>query len=341
MIRHAAGAVLFAALVAALLTVITAGWSGAPISITLATQTPDDPVISLEVSRNGRTVGDPITVTVTVQHPRDAMLTVPSTPEPLGAFDPATPRVQTIDPGAGPVTVVITYETRAFWTGALPLKLPALEYTDARGTRPLPLPEREIVVDSVLPANLDTRDTLLPRPLKPPQTIGGRGAPLAAVVTPLAVAAALAAAILLGRHRRLRAAWPAPVDVVDPETAAEQRLAAIRDAGLLPHHVPEHCARIRTALCAYLQARYGLLADNLTTHELGRRLGYTQAGTPVIQLVQSLFQECDAVTYGRANPAPERAARYLDLALAVVHPPRAEPWTRSNASGPTAEGSDG
>ena len=191
----------------------------------------------------------------------------------------------------------------------------------------------------MLPANLDTRDTLLPRPLKPPQTIGGRGAPLAAVVTPPAIAAALAAALLLVRHRRRRTARPASVVVVDPETATEQRLAAIRDAGLLPNEIPEHCARIRTALCAYIQARYGLPADNLTTQELGRRLGRAGATAPVIQLVQSLFQECDAVTYGRADPAPERAARYLDLAIAVVRPPRPEPWARSNASGPAAEGS--
>ena len=336
MIRRAAATALFSALLATL----AAGWSGAPFlapfGAPLAAQTPADHVISLDVSRDGRTVGDLITVTVTVQHPRDATLTVPSTPEPLGALDPASPRVQTIDPGAGPLTVVITYETRAFLTGTLPLQLPALEYTDAGGTRSLPLSGREIVVDSVLPAGADT---LLPRPLKPPQVIGGRGAPLAAVVTPLAIAAALAAAGLVARHRRRRAARPAPVDVVDPETAAEQRLAVIRDAMLLPDEIPEHCARIRTALRAYLHARYGLPADNLTTQELGRRLGRAGAAAPVIQLVQSLFQECDAVTYGRADPAPERAARYLDLALAVVRPPRPEPWARSNAGGPAAEGS--
>ena len=306
------------ALVALSLIAITAAALDAPPA---RAQTPDDLPLGVEldvtVTREGDTIGDPVHLTVVVTHPADGELLVPPPEGPLGQLEPAAPTVtRTTGPG-GAQRVTLVYETRAFVTGLLSLQPPRLSYRTQAGIASISPPPQIIDVRSLLPAD----GSLLVRPLKPAETVPQPGFPIWAAGLGAGILTALVAGELLRRaRRRPRVAPPIAEPPFSPALAASRDLDGIGDAGLLPQAVDEFCARVNTSVRGYLATRYRVPALNLTASELGERLAGAGADAGTVQRVRSLCRACDDIAYAGATPSPERVARYLDLAQAIVQP---------------------
>ncbi|MEE9277785.1 MAG: hypothetical protein V3V06_05195 [Dehalococcoidia bacterium] len=312
-----------------LVLALAATWSFAGLALA---QTPDGVTVTVSVEREGTTVGDPITVVITVNYPATGSVGLDSDPVPLGDLEPARPRlIRRVDSPDGN-QLVYAYQTRSFVTGLRQIEIPAFHFSDdSAGTQEFVTPpSATIEIESVLPAD---PSQLIPRPLKPPERIGGGGVSTIVVVGPIAgVAALLLLALVLRRLRTRRAVAPVPLPTADPAGDAAEALQAIGRAGLIPDRLDEYCARINGAVRAFLESRYAVPARNLTARELSARLAHAGADAGTVRMVSSLCDECDAVAYARARPAPDRAARYLELALTIVQlRPAGDRWARPSA----------
>lgn len=285
-----------------------------------AAQAPELPPgveLQVTVDREGDTIGDPVRLTVVVTHPASADLLVPPPEGPLGDLEAAAPSVRR-DALGDTTRVTLNYETRAFATGALILLPPALSYRSDGVLTPIQPPPQAVDVRSLLPDD----GSLSIRGLKPPETIEGPDFPVLPVALGIGVPLALlAGAGLLQRRRRRPPAMAAVAPAPNPAEIAGRDLERIGASGLLPQAVDEFCARINGAVRGYLASRYALPAPNLTAAELGDRLARAGADAGTVQRVRTLCQACDEIAYAGAAPNPDRVARYLDLAQAIVHAP--------------------
>lgn len=275
--------------------------------------------IDVGVERDGDTIGDLVHLTVTVTHPADGELLVPPPEGPLGDFEPAAPTVTRDAPSDSTVRVTLRYETRAFVTDVLALGPPELSYRVEATIVPIQPPPQVVDVRSLLPEE----GSLVVRPLKPAEEIPKPEFPVVAVAVAIGLPGTLlaAAVIAVRRRRRSRPApeLPAPA-APDPGREAARDLEGIGTAGLLPQSIDEFCARVNVAVRGYLADRYQLPAFNLTARELGERLARAGADAGTVQRVRNLCQACDDIAYAGATPNPDRVARYLDLAHAIVQP---------------------
>lgn len=294
--------------------------AGAPSAIAQTPAAlPEGVALEVSVEREGDTIGDPVRLTVVVTHPADGELLVPPPEGPLGELEPAAPTVTRTTPTDVVVEMTLVYETRAFLTGLLSLEPPALSYRADGSIVPIQPPAQLVAVRSLFPAD----GSLVVRPLKPAEEIPLPGFPIVPVAIVIGVPAALLLAVgLTLRRRRVRAPGEAaPIHAPpDPGLNAACDLERIGAAGLLPQAVDEFCARVNTAVRRYLAERYRLPARNLTARELGDRLARAGADAGTVQRVRNLCQACDDIAYAGAMPNPDRVARYLDLAQAIVQP---------------------
>jgi hypothetical protein len=90
---------------------------------------------------------------------------------------------------------------------------------------------------------------------------------------------------------------------------------------MLPSRLQDFCRQVDVTVRRFLANRYALPAANLTANELASRLARAGAEPGTIQRVRNLCAETDAVAYAGAVPTAERAARYVELAEAIVKPP--------------------
>ncbi len=310
----------------ALLLALAAAFSGS-----VAAQTPDGVTVTVAVERQGETIGDPIIVTVTVRHPLTGSVAIDPGPVPLGNLEPAAPILVTSVDGADATEVSYSYSTRAFQTGLLPVVIPPFRYTNAgAGIDELIRPPAQTVdVRSVLPSD---PALLVPRPLKPLETIGGAGVSIVVILAPILGALALIAVVVMARRLRRRVFPPAVVvPPASPAETAAKALAEIGGAGLLPSAIDDYCARINSTVRSFLEARYHVPAPSLTSRQLADRLARAGADAGTVRMVASLCGECDAVAYARARPAQARADRYLDLAVSIV---QAQPAAAAAAAPP-------
>lgn len=317
----------------------------------LNAHTPDGAEAKVEAVLDGETVGDPITIFVRLTFAVGDRLVLSNLAEPLGALEPAVPELieNVVTEGDDPhATAVVVLRTRAFVTGVLPVELPTLTLVDAGGAATIiALPSFELEILSVLPT--DPAQGRL-RPLKSAERIDGAPIALELVLGPILGGVALMLLTIGGRRylQRRRIVFPEPPP--NPTAIATAELGAIRDAGLLPSQLEEFCHRVDLTVRRFLADRYALPAANLTANELASRLARAGVEAGTIRRVRSLCAETDAVAYAGAAPAAERAARYVELAQAIVRPPQlsdsevgaeatASAVTSSNAAAaPTAAG---
>ena len=310
----------FAVLAFAVATFFGATFFGATVPAARA-QAPDGLPLGVELEirivREGDTIGDPVRLTVIVTHPPAGELLVPPPDGPLGQLEPAAPRVTRSTGADGAQRVTLVYETRAFITGRLTLQPPRLSYRTQAGIVGISPPSQIVDVRSLLPAD----GSLVIRPLNPAQEIPGGGVPRWPVALAAGAAAvALAGAIVRRRRRQHDAAAPIMAAPPDPALAAIRHLDRIRAAGLLPQAIEEFCVRVNATVRGYLTDRYQLPALNLTARELADRLARAGADAGTVQRVRNLCQACDEIAYAGASPSPDRVARYLDLAQAIIRP---------------------
>ena len=245
---------------------------------------------------------------------------LPDGAQPLGALEPAVPELIESSELDGRTTVVLALRTRAFVTGTLSFDLPPLTIDGQGSTTQLLIAPQMIEVASVLPNDL-SEVTL--RPLKPAERIDGAPPAPELILGPIlgGLALLLLTIVVRRRLRQRRIVMPEPPP--DPVAIAAAELRAIEEAGLLPARLEEFCRRVDLAVRRFLAERYALPAVNLTAAELASRLARVGVEAGTIRRVRNLCAQTDAVAYAGAIPAAARAARYVELAQAIVQPPRA------------------
>ena len=289
----------------------------------LHAHTPDGAEVKVEAVLDGETVGDPIMIFVRLTFAVGDRLILSDLAEPLGALEPAVPELieSVVTEGDDAhATAVVVLRTRAFVTGVLLVELPELTLVDAGGaTTIIALPSMELEILSVLPTD-PAQATL--RPLKSAERIEGAPIPLELVLGSILGGVTLVLLMIGARRYLQRRRIVVPDPPPNPAAIATAELGAIRDAGLLPSRLEEFCHRVDLTVRRFLADRYALPAANLTASELAARLARAGIEAGTIRRVRSLCAETDAVAYAGASPAAERAARYVELALAIVRPPQ-------------------
>lgn len=249
------------------------------------------------------TVGDPITIWIEVRHAAAAQVEVESAMTDLGALDAALPEIEIVEPGL----TRVRWRTAAFTVGVFEVPLPPLVVTGDNGGRetlsfaPLRLEIRSLLADGAV----------APRPLAPPESIGGSSGIAFIIAALLAVGAGFVLARVLGLRARQRgspavSAMESPAGPLLPDPS-DGRSAA------------EYCRALARAVRAHLAARYSIPAQSLTSAELPEHLAAAGAPPATVQRIRTLLRECDAAAFAEQTPPPERLAGYLQLAAAIIN----------------------
>jgi hypothetical protein len=314
-----------------LLIIVLLLFAVAAIPSQVAAQSPRA-TTSVNVDREGDTIGDRITIRVTVTYPATSELVILSTALDLGLLEPAVPQVTARSLSGEERHLTFELQTRAFLVGLLQVQLPNLPLVDQSGTAfELELPSSTIEVISVLPPDLAD---VTPKPLKAAEQIDGAPTALEFIVGPIVAVATLLllASIFIRRRRRptIIATQPPP----DPAIAALAELTAVGESDLLPARLDEFAQRIDAAIRRFLEARYHLPALNLTASELTHQLSAAGVPAGTVRQISTLCAQTDAVAYAGATPAVDRASRYLNLAHSIVQPltPASTPFATPTAS---------
>ena len=248
------------------------------------------------------TVGRPCVVAVRVRAPLGATVEFPAGPD-------STQTVQALDPpavGSGAdssaVDRVARYRVAAWDTGEQPIVLGPVRVTVAGAPRDYAIAPRNVVVQSVLPADTAQR---VPKDARAPFEFPGLwwlpwllGALVAALV-----------GVLLWWWWRRRRRRPVPVRLADPYAEAEARFArvdALRlvEAGERGRHVALTLEVVRD----FLAQRYPPASPSLTSREL--LVAMAGERTLPLDRLASLLHEGDLVKFARRPVTEERARAF-------------------------------
>ena len=157
------------------------------------------------------------------------------------------------------------------------------------------------------------------------------------------VAAASAAAVAWGLRRRRRPQRrPTPPPPVAPEVAAQAALRALADAiDPSPEAGRRLCFALSEILRAYVEARFGLNATDLTYEEIMQRLGSTlELPDAQRSALRDILRQTDAGKFARwqADEASQRVLWRASGAFvaATTQPPEAPPAAGSAPAPPAA-----
>lgn len=255
-------------------------------------------------------IGRPFVVAVRVRAPLGATVEFPAGPD-------STQTVQALDPpavGSGAdssaVDRVARYRLAAWDTGAQPIVLAPVRVTMDGTPREYAIAPRNVVVQSVLPADTAQR---VPKEARAPFEFPGLwwlpwllGALVAALV-----------GVLLWWWWRRNRRRPAPVRLADPYAEAEARFArvdALRlvEAGERGRHVALTLEVVRD----FLAQRYPPASPSLTSRELLAAM----AGERTLPLdrLAGLLHEGDLVKFARRPVTEERARAFGQESRALV-----------------------
>lgn len=265
-------------------------------------------------------VGDPLTVTVVARCPRGVAVNLPLKLE-LGEFVELGRSESSREPAAG-TGVVLREQTFRLRVAAYKLgtlTLPALSLTAlGPGGELLTLQTKPTTVriGSVLGNEPDPRL----KPLDPPVVVYRRSWWLLYTLGALLAAGVVAAASVLAyrRWQARRAARPAAPPVPAHEQALA-RLAALPVASwLAQQRHKELYAALSEILRAYLGARWGFEALEMTTSEVATALVLRLVPATQRDRAQVLCQACDLVKFAKLQPDDDEARQAFAEVEAIV-----------------------
>ena len=297
-----------ATLTVALTVYATAGASASPLAAQAR--------VSTQVDSTRVTVGDRITMTVTVEHPTAARVTWPDSLD-LAPFEVlevrALPGEATGDIAHARAVLTLV----AFELGELEIPSFDVVVTGADGvaavlsTDPFGIQVLSVGADE----SGDIRDIR-----------GPMGIPLGALRLALWVFLPLVlAAVLWVVARRLRAqqedaarpalgALPRPAHEVALEALAALEASSMHERGL----VKEYHIEASDILRRYVEARFGVDALEMTTHEV--LAGLDAAGTDARfrDGLRAFLEQCDLVKFAKVRPGSDASRQVLDLGRRIV-----------------------
>ena len=266
------------------------------------------------------TVGDPIVFRIEVRHAEDARVEVESAMTPLGRLDASLPEIEEVEPGL----TAVRWRTAAFEVGTFEVILPPIMVVGPDGEKTLTLKPQRVEVVSALPTG--TNGAVEPRPLTPPQEIGGGSSFAFWVAALLAIGVGFVLTRVLGIRARRRgrpAATAAPQAEGLPDLPNAEQGASAADV----------CRVLALTVRVHLERRYDIPARSLTSAELPEHLAAAGAPAATVQRVRTLLRECDAATFADQTPPPERLDGYRQLTAAITESDGTSDPERPDATG--------
>lgn len=292
--------------------VIAVGVWLASVTMPLAAQS----TASTTVDTTHVTVGDRITLTLTVDHSRATGIIWPDSLD-LAPFE-VLQRTTSGPVDAGETsrsTLMLTLT--AFEVGTLEIPSFDVVVTGADGTaetlssNPVGIEVASVGVDE----SGDIRD------IRGPLTIPlGAFRLLLWILLPLAVAGLLWMAARRLRSRRGEAPTPAIGPLPRPaHVVALEALDALGRAGLLERgQVKEFHIEASEILRAYVSARFGVGAPEMTTYEVGAALAAAQVDARFREGLGAFLDQCDLVKFAKVRPGPDASRQVLALGRRIV-----------------------
>lgn len=262
-------------------------------------------------------LGEPATLEIVVTHDPNQRYEL-KTPSDLGDFDYLGQERSRVD-GKDQSTTTIQVKVAAFQLGALDTPNLELEVTSPQGNGTLPVPRAKLTVDSILPADAQTKGENL-YDVKPPEEVPIRSWRLLYVLAALLALAGLGYAAMryLNRPKVV-----APVYVPPPEPLHVRATKAL-DA-LAAENLPSkgefkgYYFRLSEIVRGYLGELYGFEALESTTPELLNALrSRNTPGLPMPDLT-TFAESSDFIRYAKQQPSVEDCKTHLELAYRIIH----------------------
>lgn len=267
------------------------------------------------------TVGGRVLVTIVVEADEGTQVQIAPGSIPRDLALAESVRSETRSKGSGRVEVRLELVLAPFVVGDYAVPPLKLRYRGPGGASgELETPASRLLIESTIPPN----QPVTPRDLKPQAEIGAVPAPPYELVALAGAAFALAVGLLIVAWRRTKrpiaeAAVAEPeAEALAPEDAARRSLDAAAARFSAEGDSGAYYAALSNAVRRYLTERFGFPAFALTTAELQMQMTFRGMDRWQARLVGGLLEQCDAVTYARYRPAPERADADLTAAYEIV-----------------------
>lgn len=262
-------------------------------------------------------LGEPATLEIVITHDPSQRYEL-KTPNDLGDFDYLGQERMRVD-GKDQSTTTIQVKVAAFQLGALDTPQLELEVAAPEGTATLPVPRAKLTVESILPADAQTKGENL-YDVKPPEEVPIRSWRLLYALAALLALAGLTYAIVryLQRPKVVAPAYVPPPEPLHVRTTKALDELAAQNLPAKGEFKPYYF-RLSEIVRGYLGELYGFEALESTTPELLNALrSRSTPGLPMPDLV-TFAEASDYIRYAKLLPSVDDCKLHLELAYRIVH----------------------
>lgn len=266
------------------------------------------------VDRSEVLVGDPIRYRVTITHPQGAVVEWPSLGGTVGDLTVEASGAEAPRADGGMVTEARWYRLASYSADTHTIPEMAVKYQTSDGaTQEARTQAIAITVKSLLPTDWERQDIRDVKPLIPVRPawwwlLGG-----------LAALAGVVGAWWWWRRQQPRIAAPS-APPRPPHEIALEALSKLRQEDLPSHNRYEaYYTRLSSIVRAYIEARFGVKAPEMTTEEFLQVASNAQAlSLSHRRLLQEFLERCDLVKFARYEPSRSEADEAFEAARRFI-----------------------
>ena len=283
------------------------------------------------VDRSEALVGDPIQYTVTVKRPQGARAEWPSLGGAMGDCTVEASGVEAPHTDDGMTTEARWYRLAGYSAG--PHTIPEMVVTLKAGdgaTRKVRTQAVAITVKSLLPSDWEQQDIREVKPLIPVRSSWW---------WLLGVVALIGGAVGAWERRRRRKRAEAPsAPLQPPHEIACEALSKLRQEDFPSRNrYEEYYVRLSGIIRAYIEARFGLKAPEMTTEEFLHATSNAQGlSSSHRRLLQEFLERCDLVKFARYEPSRPEADEAFEAAHRFIQDTAPSPEPVAAMTGNTA-----
>jgi len=265
------------------------------------------------VDRSEVLVGDPIQYVVTITHPQGVVIEWPSLGGTVGDFTVEASGAEAPRTDDGIATEARWYRLASYSAGPHTIPETVVKYQTGDGeTHEARTQAITMTVKSLLPSDWERQDIRDVKPLIPVRStwwwlLGGLAA-LGGVV-----------GIWWWRRQQKRIAVPS-LPPRPPHDIAFDALSKLRQEDLPSHdRYEEYYIRLSGIVRAYIEARFGVKAPEMTTEEFLQVASNAQAlSVSHRRLLQEFLERCDLVKFARYEPSRHEADEAFEAARRFI-----------------------
>jgi len=275
--------------------------------------------VSSKVDKSRITIGDLIKYTVTVTHNRDVKVKMPGLGANLGGFEIGDYHVHEPKKKGDKIISTVDYTISTFFTGEFEIPPLTVSYTVPGDSIPKTLTTEKIkiIVESMKPSKEgDIRD------IKPPLEIPRNWWYLIRwfVLGIILVALGVFGFIIYRRKKEGKTFLPTrPEPIRPPHELAYEALDKLQNSDLLAKgEIKRFYIEISEIIRQYIEGRYFIVAMEMTTTDVLRKLSEAGVNGEDFQLFKNFFDKCDLVKFAKHIPSQDENDEIIKFAYAIV-----------------------